>query len=432
MLKPFILGAFLIGGAFPRSRPAEPARVEISAPDGRLQSGQMPPSVAYDYSRKPFDLAARAGELTPNELYALRITIARAHEGCLKLRPSEYTGDELYYLGKLCALGRDYAQASQALSKYLQLPDGQYREQASSLIVDCYLRLDEFEQAGEIASEMQKRFSYDSVVHDAMQEAVETISVEKPTEALHLAQQTFPALIAAIRLGQRQNSQAQETEVAASWFHDGLQLSMVFRLMDLKKTFDASVSQLFHALPPDTQLDPEEQMSIRLSMRRFRLLDQHVPPVLIRGFYTDRVFKRATEIKTGDGLDVIVFVPSWCPQCVRLLQSLGSLRTELKGRVVHVYGLMTPLLLANASGSGLTKLESDLSTHFSNVRNLPPIALGSDSLLQTFGIDALPAVLAVDKAGVVQYLDSIPNTPLPENEYITGVLAGLTAPGREQ
>lgn len=432
MLKTFILATLLTCGAFPQLWPTQPPRPKGSAPNVRFQNQQMPPSVAYDYSRKPFDLAAKAGELTANELYALRVTIARAHEECLKLKPSEYTGDELYYLGKLCALGRDYAQASEALSKYLQLPGEPYLEQASSLIIDCYLRLDEFDRAGEIVSEMQKQFPYDPTVHDAVQEAAETISVEKPTVALHLVQQTFPALIAAIQQGQRQSSQGQETEMAASWFHDGLQLAMEFRLMGLRKTFDASVTQLFHALPPDTQLDQEERMSIQLSTRRFHLLDQHVLPLLIRGFYTDGIFKHATEINTGDGLDVFVFFPSWCPQCVHLLQSLRSLSTELKGRGAHVYGIMTPLLLGDASDSELRKLESDLSTHFSKVRDLPPIALGSDSLLQTFGIDALPAVLAVDKAGVVQYLDSIPNTALPGSEFISGVLAGLTAPGRQQ
>lgn len=396
-------------------------RSSQSVPTGQ---SKVVPSIAYSYSLEPFDLAMKAGELTPDEQYARRVTVARAYRECQEMRPSEYSGEELFYLGKLCSLGQDYSSAERALSRYLSQPDALNSEDGWSLIIYCKLELSEFDSAAKTTDLMLRRFRYDATVHNAVQQAIENLQVEKPPSAVELAKQDLSFILATIKQ-RAEVPKVQSASISLSQLYDdGLNLANLLRLTGLEEK-SAAAAELADALPPYDKLSSTDRASVELATRRFHLVGCPASHLPIQGFYENHQFRPANELATGSGTDVFVFFPSWCPQCVRLLVSLESLRTSLIGRQIRLYGLITPTLLAPGGTGPLQDTLFSLRTRFASASHLPPIALAPDRILQTLAIETYPTMLIIGKEKVIRYLGSIPNTIVPSEAYVGTIVGGL-------
>jgi len=125
---------------------AQSSGQNTSTPLTATQSTELPrqtPGEIYKDAMHPLDVVRRSlDNWSDAELGALSAGMHKAKEACDAAKPEDFSGDDLYDLARLCALGQDWSGANAAALGYIASHQEAHRAQAYALSVNALVHID--------------------------------------------------------------------------------------------------------------------------------------------------------------------------------------------------------------------------------------------------------------------------------------------------
>src|SRR5580704_6807431 len=123
------------------------------------------PGAIYKDAMHPLDVVRQSLEnWSDSELAALSIGMRMAREACDKMKPEDYSKDDLYDMAHLCAFGQDWDPATAAALRYLASRAPEHRTQAFAICVGAYVHLGANDLAVTTTRQMLQVQPYDAEV----------------------------------------------------------------------------------------------------------------------------------------------------------------------------------------------------------------------------------------------------------------------------
>jgi hypothetical protein len=123
------------------------------------------PGEIYKQAMHPLDVVRSSlDNWSEAELGALTVGMKKAHDACDAREPREFSGEDLYDLIRLCALGQDWEKANAAAQAYIASKLEPHRAQAYALAVNAMVHMNAMDLAVETTREMLRVLPYDAEV----------------------------------------------------------------------------------------------------------------------------------------------------------------------------------------------------------------------------------------------------------------------------
>lgn len=148
----------------PPSPPPPPLQPAVSPTSTPATDAELPGAIYRD-AMHPLDVVRQSiDNWSESELAALSIGIHVAHEACDKLNPEDYSGDNLYDLARLCALGQDWNPANTAAQLYIRSRAPEHQAQAFAISVGAFVHIGASDLALATTRGMMRGMPYDAEV----------------------------------------------------------------------------------------------------------------------------------------------------------------------------------------------------------------------------------------------------------------------------
>ena len=420
-----------LAGAGQQSAPATSPQTSASAnaapPSGAETFDLMPPSAAYAYATQPVDVVRRSPDnMSDAERYAWIVAIARAAKSCEAAKPSDYTGEELYSLAQLCALGKAYPEAIASIKAYLAGAEPKNPELARALWARTALQMADGRQAQRVTEQLIDMYPYDAIVHNVSQDVLMSLAGPDEGSAIALAIRRQTALLNAIGSGKPLRSPSGDFEIPTSWlFRDALKLAAIYK----HRGDDADADSLFQQIaarlqPVAAQVSAAQHREIDLAVKHFLMLGKPAAPI---GYWkrVPKTQKRVSATLDGKGkVIVLLFYTSWCAQCFKAMADLPKLPAQYKNKVA-AFGVTTPDTFG-VNRMDAAAIDKALLAEFKTQTAGIPLLVADDDVRRALSIEDFPMLAVIGPAGNVQFLDELPHDRFAPRGYIDRMLRRLT------
>ena len=195
-----------------RSRPGEIlAALGMNLPDQTQPPAQVTdpaitdaelPGAIYKEAMHPLDVVRQSlDNWSDAELGALSIGIHTAREACDKMKPEDYSKDDLYDLAHLCAFGQDWNPANTAAQRYIASKEPEHRTQAYAISIGAFVHLNAADLALATTREMLRVQPYDAEAAYAVHYIKSYLEVTGDPHVLQLAEEEHAKIIDALTKG---------------------------------------------------------------------------------------------------------------------------------------------------------------------------------------------------------------------------------------
>jgi len=405
-----------------------PVAPNAAPPSGSESFDLMPPSAAYAYATQPVDVVRRSADnMSDAERYAWIVAIARAAKSCEAAKPSDYTGEELYSLAQLCALGKAYPEAIASIKAYLAGAEAPKNpELARALWARTALQMADGRQAQRVTEQLIDMYPYDAVVHNVSQDVLMSLAGPDEGSAIALAIRRQPALLNAIGSGHPLRSPSGDFEIPTSWlFRDALKLAAIYKHRGDDASADSVFQQIAARLQPvAAQVSAAQHRQIDLAVKHFLMLGKPAAPI---GYWrrVPKTQKRVSATLDGKGkVIVLLFYTSWCAQCFKAMADLPKLPAQYKNKVAP-FGVTTPDTFG-VNRMDAAAIDKALLAEFKAQTAGISLLVADDDVRRALSIEDFPMLVVIGPTGNVQFLDELPHDRFAPRGYIDRMLRRLT------
>lgn len=368
---------------------SEPAAKPVQTP-GEIYKSAMQP---LDVVRSSLDNWSDA------ELGALAVGMHEAHDACEVAKPEEYSGDNLYDLVRLCALGQDWEKANTAAQVYIRSKSEPHRAQAYALSINAMVHMGAVDLAVETTREMLTRLPYDAEVAYAVRYMKEELEQGSNPAALELATEEHPALVAALKQNVPLRAQGDAVMSLGLLYESGMEMAFWQRYSGDDAGASATFADLDQALSPDAPLSTEDARRIAAVRLRYGLLGSLLPEIKATRSLESGTAKAV--IPTGDGaLTVLVLFPDWCGGCRKMMKPLTEFAKINKATPIRAFGLVFEDGSVIPEGAAHEQFLKELKGTSTLV--VPP------ATAQAIGANEFPTGIVLDREGKVRFIGLVP------------------------
>ena len=360
-----------------------------------------------------------------SELGALVAGMHQAREACAQAKPADYSGDDLYDLARLCALGQDWNSTYAVAQRYVAGDDAAHRARAYAMEVNALIQVNDLPRAVETAREMLSKLPYDAAVAESTSYITTYLEQALDADALVLALQEHPAIVEALKKGvPLPETNGSDTVSVGSLYESGMQLAFLERYAGADAPAAKVVDGLRSALPQGASLSVEDQRLIQTVDARYGLLGAPQPPLEILKSLLSPAGKSGVKpvLKHTDGVaTVLLLFPEWCTQCRKMVKPMVALADGDQAQAKLGQGKSVQGKSAEAKGApkfaayGLmfqnSPKDADSAINDETLKDLQGTAtfLVSPATAAALGATEFPLGLVEDRQGSIVYVGVIPS-----------------------
>lgn len=415
-LRVIAAGAILGTGAvcLPYSLPAQ-GPVPVQGPDQGSATTDAAkaekPGEIYKAAMHPLDVVRSSlDNWSEAELGALTVGMKKAHDACEAKEAGEFSGDDLYDLIRLCALGQDWEKTNGAAQAYIASKQEPHRAQAYALAINAMVHMDARDLAVETTREMLRVLPYDAEVAYAVRYMKDELEQKSNPEALKLAGEEHAAIVGALKQDAPLKGAHGDAVVSVgALYESAMELAFWQRYAGDDGAASATVADVDQALGTDAKLSAEDAARIAAVRLRYGLLGRRLPEVkALRALESPSV--KAGTIRADAPLTVFVLFPDWCGGCRKMMKPLTDFVKANKEMPIHAYGLVfeddTVIPLQDAHEELLKEMKGTSTL-------VVPAATA-----QTLGANDYPLGIAIDREGKVRFIGGLPGDAFNGDGYV--------------
>jgi hypothetical protein len=454
------------------------ATAQASAQGQPHSESQLPPQAAYDQAIRPLEMTRRSPQnWSEVELAALKVARDQAEVACAARSPTQFTGDDLLGLARLCAFAQQWQPVLQSASKYLQeqlVTSGGNLKRSGALAmafdysVQANLSLNDPDSALYITQSMLRTVPYDEFASEATHSTVHSIQFTHTDQALALLAQRQPILLSSIKGHGLLGSGSAGLGAAGApnlppfsleaLYADAIALPTMLQFANQPGAAASSYTELEAALP--NNLSSEESTFISEKRRQYLLLGSHLPLLTSMGSLLDPGAPAPDNLNTEFAyVTVFLLFPDWCNQCLAMGSNFVPVAKDLHDRYhVRFFALLAqanppekrsvkevarnPSKDASSAASKSDKAARSGSAQPERphvelnlaVKPTPDaLLLGTPTLivpnetLNSFAATDFPLVIATDHNGVIRTIQLAPDNTLAPDGFIYQLVRHILA-----
>lgn len=421
------VGTLLVAGAMclrcqqavPPQAPVQDANsVPVIAPS--LTAPVPTPGEIYKAAMHPLDIVRSSlDNWSDAELGALTVGIRKAHDACEAMKPADFSGDDLYDLSRLCALGQDWNNANAAALAYIASKLEPHRAQAYALSVNALVHINAIDLAVGTTREMLGRVPYDAEVAYAMRYIKDYLEQASNPEALKLAAEEHPAIVAA--LAQNVPLKAAHGDAlmsVGSLYESAMDLAFLDRYNGDDGAAQIAAADVEGALHATAALTAEDKQRIDAVNTRYGLLGARLPGVKVLRALQSPTAKAQIDTHFASAT-VLVLFPDWCGGCRKMMKTLTQFASVNKETPIHAYGLVF-------ADDSVIPVQAAHEANLKELRGTATLVV-PDTTAQTFGATDYPLGIVLDRTGRIRFIDSVPGDAFNGDGYIQKVIERMSA-----
>lgn len=423
-----LLGAPLLGQSAQPVAPDTPTNSPsnlplASAPNQPLTTDapKQKPGELYRLAMQPLDVVRSSlDNWSDAELAALAEGMRQARQECGAAKPEEYTGDDLYDLARLCALGQDWNSTLTVAQRYVASGETAHRARAYAMAVNALIQTRDLAQAVATTKEMLSKLPFDAVVAESAGYLTTYLEQGLDPAALELASELHPLLVDALGKGvPLQEINGNDASSLGGLYEEGMQLAFLQRYAGEDDAARASVAELRGALAKTAALSADDLRLMQAVDTRYGLLGAEPPTVEVAKFLLAAGAK--AKVAHVDGLaTVYVLFPQWCPQCRRMMKAMSALAHPPAGQKFLAYGLMIQATRA----PGEVVPEADTFKDLVGTSTM----LVAPGTAAAFGATEFPMAVVMDRGGKVRFVGAIPSNAFEPRGLIEEIVNRSAGP----
>jgi len=372
------------------------------------------PGALYKEAMHPLDVVRQSLEnWSEVELGALSVGVHTAHDACEKMKPENYSNDDLYDLAHLCAFGQDWNPANTAAQRYLASKAPEHRTQAYAISIGAFVHLNAIDLAVATTQEMLRSQPYDAEAAYAVHYMKSYLEVTGDPHALQLAEAEHPKIIDALSKG---------TPLKATYGDAAVGMGLLFE-MAIEAAFYEQyagdnqqaaeyLGDVERALPQKAPLTGEDRQEIDSAKLQYHLLGTELKHIPVIRSYKSTAAKGEIDENFGAATALVVF-PDWCVQCKRMMPTVTQFGAANADTPIYAYGL----IFKQEGQEANPDAEKDLlGTDVMEV---------SEGTARSFGTTDYPLGIVVDHTGVIRFIGVIPNDAFNGDGYMEKVITRM-------
>jgi thiol-disulfide isomerase/thioredoxin len=374
------------------------------------------PADIYREAMHPLDVVRNSlDNWSDSELGALAAGMHQAREACSQAKPEEYSGDDLYDLARLCALGQDWNSTYNAAQRYIVGDDATHRARAYAMEVNALIQMGDLSRAVATTGDMLSKLPYDAAVSESTAYIVTYLEQALDPDALVLALHEHPAILEALKKGvPLPETNGSDTVSVGSLYESGMHLAFLERYAGADGPAAWVVQELKSALPGPELLSVEDQRLIQTVDTRYNLLGTSPPePEILKALPTP-TGKLALQRIHGFPTVLLLF-PEWCTQCRRMVKAMTSLAeanpSQRNAAQTNPAQPKRPLKFAASAlmfQNSVQDASSPLNDETRKDVQGTPTFLVSPATAALFGATEFPTGIVEDKQGKIVYIGLLP------------------------
>jgi len=379
------------------------------------------PGEIYKAAMHPLDVVRSSlDNWSDAELGALTVAIHKAHDACEATQRDEYTGDDLYDLARLCALGQDWENANAAAQAYVASKLEPHRAQAYALAINAMVHMNAIDLAVATTREMLRRLPYDAEVAYAVRYMKDQLEQASNPEAVKLAGEEHAAIVAA--LTQKTPLKATNGDAVMSLgalYDSAMELAFWQRYAGDDAAASAAAKSVDEALGQDATLSAEDAARIAAVRTRYGLLGTRLPEVKVLRALESPAAKPPQAVRADAPITVLVLFPDWCGGCRKMMKPLTEFVNANKETPIHAYGLVfedDSVIPVQAAHEELLK----------ELRGTSTLAVPA-SVAQSVGAVDYPLGIVLDGQGKVRFIGSLPGDAFNGDGYMEKTILKIVA-----
>ncbi|HTF65499.1 MAG TPA: hypothetical protein VK638_22725 [Edaphobacter sp.] len=383
------------------------------------ESSRRRPGQSYQEAMRPLDIVRNSlDNWSDAELSALAAGMHEAKEACSQAEPEDYSGDDLYDLERLCALGQDWSATNLAAARYLAGGSEMHRAHSYAMSIDALIHIDDIAHAVKTARDMLHELPYDPVVAQSFWYLTTYLERSFDKQALELASEQQASLITALSKGGPLKDTHGEAAMSIGTLYEiGLHLAFLQRYAGKEHDAEYTIHQLKAALSGLTSIDSESQKIIDSGNTRYSLLGKHLPSVNVSRSFLSVAAKARFNRDLGSSTVLLMF-PDSCGQCRRMLKTLNAFNANEAEARIHAYGLITETQPDAPS-------EPSREARLKDLEGTPTLIVPSASS-DAFGAKDFPFAVVTDQSGRVQYIGVIPTNAFDRDSYMHHIVQRIS------
>ena len=419
-------GLLLFGGFMClRGQQGPPAQVPAqnsNAPAAVTQSTESPiqtPGEIYKDAMHPLEVVRGSlDNWSDAELGALTVGMHKAKEACDAAKPEDYSGDDLYDLARLCALGQDWNAANTAALNYVASHLEAHRAQAYALSVNALVHIGAMDLAVQTTREML-RLPYDAEVAYAMRYMKDQLEQASNPLALTLAAEEHPAIVAALAQNVPLKSAHGDAVMSVgALYESAMELAFLNRYSGDDGAAQVAAADVEGAAECDGSTNSGRQAAIDAVNMRYGLLGARLPSVKVLRALESPTAKAQIDTHFASAT-VLVLFPDWCGGCRKMMKTLTEFASVNKDTPIHAYGLVF-------ADDSVIPVQSAHEEILKELRGSATLVV-PDTAAQMFGATDFPLGIVLDRTGRIRFIDELPGDAFNGGGYIEKVIERMVA-----
>jgi hypothetical protein len=385
--------------------------------DPAIADAELPGAI-YKEAMHPLDVVRQSLEnWSDAELGALSIGMRTAREACDKMKPEDYSKDDLYDLAHLCAFGQDWNPANAAAQRYIASKEPEHRTQAYAISIGAFVHLNAVDLALATTREMLRAQPYDAEAAYAVHYIKSYLEVTGDPHALQLAEEEHAKIIGALTKG---------TPLKAAYGDAVVNIGLLFE-MAIEAAFyeryagdDTQAAQFLadveRALPQNAVLTGEDRQQIDSAKLQYRLLGTELGQIPVIRSYKSATAKAQIDANFGTNFGAataLVVFPDWCVQCKKMMPTMTQFGVVNAETPIYTYGL----IFKQSGEESAPGVEKDLIGN--------DVMEVSEDTARSFGTTDYPLGIVVDHAGVIRFIGVIPGDAFNGGGYMERVITRM-------
>ena len=354
------------------------------------------------------------------ELGALTVGMHKAKDACDAAKPEEYSGDDLFDLARLCALGQDWNAANTAALAYVASHLEAHRAQAYALAVNATVHLNAIDVAVETTREMLRVLPYDAEVAYAVRYMKDQLEQASNPEALKLASEEHAAIVAALKQNAALKAAHGEAVISmGALYESAMELAFWQRYAGDDPGAAATVADVDQSLRPDAALSSEDAARNAAVRLRYGLLGARLPEVtVVRGLEAAAV--RAPRVVKADApLTVLVLFPDWCGGCRKMMKPLSDFAKANIKTPIHAYGLAF-------EDDSVVPEQAGHEEFLKEMKGTSTLVVPATTA-QALGADDYPMGIVMDVQRKVRFIGVLPGDAFNGDGYVEKTISKIVA-----
>jgi thiol-disulfide isomerase/thioredoxin len=368
----------------------------------------------------PLDVVRRSlDNWSDAELGALAVGMHKAKDACDAAKPEDYSGDDLYDLARLCALGQEWNATNTAALDYVASHLEAHRTQAYALSVNALVHINAIDLAVQTTHEMLGRVPYDAEAAYALRYMKDYLEQASNPLALKLSAEEHPAIVAA--LAQNMPLKAEHGDAVMSvgaLYESAMELAFLDRYNGDDSAAQVVAADVEDALKATAALTAEDKQRIGAVGTRYGLLGARLPNVKVLRALESPTAKAQIDTHFASAT-VLVLFSDWCGGCRKMMKTLTEFAGVNKDTPIHAYGLVF-------ADDSVIPVQSAHEEIFKALRGTATLVV-PDTTAQTFGATDYPLGIVLDRMGRIRFVDSLPGDAFNGGGYIEKVIQRMSA-----